>query len=263
MGFSPLPFSTTTLSHPSSSSSSLSDRWMDSDRWILSGPRSMTALSAVNKKSQQKQKQSRPPPNVPNMADFEYQELSIQLKAMKEQDVRYTQLQADKRLELEGYITRIVERRPSIVPMNRLAEVLPQTSWHLAFSTEPIMNDALPKDATITLDFVNEEQVNYALEFAKTLGLKKLTAQSSFQVDKATGGVNIQYQTITTDVFGLKNLGVGAFGLLQGRGTNIATAYFDGRMWIEQCTDKNIGSNNSYYYNVYVRNEQVDSNQKN
>ncbi|KAG7369516.1 hypothetical protein IV203_027262 [Nitzschia inconspicua] len=258
MGFSPLPFSTTTPSHPPSS---LSDRWVDSDRWILSHPRSTTALSAVRKKDQQQQ-QSRPPPSVPNKADFEYQELSIQLKAMKEQDVRYTQLQADKRLELEGYIARIVERRPSIVPLNRLAEVLPQTSWRLAFSTEPIMNEALPKDATITLNFINEEQVNYSLEFAKTLGLKKLTAQSSFQVDKATGGVNIQYQTITTDVFGLKNLGVGAFGLLQGRGTNIATAYFDGRMWIEQCVDRNNGNNNNFYYNVYVRNEQIESNNK-
>jgi hypothetical protein len=65
------------------------------------------------------------------------------------------------------------------------------------------------------------------------------------------GLVSIQYENITTDVFGLNNIRVGAFGLLKGRGSFIQTAFFDGRIWIE----KGIDLNGSEYYNVYTRDE--------
>jgi hypothetical protein len=132
-----------------------------------------TQLHAVSKKGLAPQQ----------TADFEYQELKIQMQAMQKQEIKPSQLTADKRVELEGYVKRILERRDSILPLNRLGDVLPQTKWRMAFSTEPIMSEVLPKDATITLNFWDEKSVDYSLNFSKTLGLKRLTAKSSYTVD--------------------------------------------------------------------------------
>jgi hypothetical protein len=65
------------------------------------------------------------------------------------------------------------------------------------------------------------------------------------------GLVSIQYENITTDVFGLTNIGVGAFGMLKGRGSYIQTTFFDGRIWIEKGSDLN----GIEYYNVYARDD--------
>jgi hypothetical protein len=62
--------------------------------------------------------------------------------------------------------------------------------------------------------------------------------------------VCLVYDSITTDVFGFKNLGVGMFGMMKGRVTYIPTVYFDGTLWIEQGTDL---QNGDEYYNVYTR----------
>jgi hypothetical protein len=70
------------------------------------------------------------------------------------------------------------------------------------------------------------------------------------------------YDSITTDVFGFRNLSVGLFGMLKGRAVSIPTAYFDGVLWIERgiattttTTDRSGGVEGSsyYYYNVYTR----------
>ena len=119
---------------------------------------------------------------TPNQADFEYRELNIQLNAMKEQNVVTSQLMPEKRIELEGYVKRILNRRPSPVPMYEVGKNLPGTQWRLAFSTQSLVSD-LPKDARISLHFLNDNMMNYNLEFTKTLGLNKLTARSSYSVD--------------------------------------------------------------------------------
>jgi hypothetical protein len=61
------------------------------------------------------------------------------------------------------------------------------------------------------------------------------------------------YDSITTDVFGLRNLSVGFFGLLKGRTSYIVTAYFDGVYWIEVAYDS--PEQTSTYTNVYVKSE--------
>jgi hypothetical protein len=136
-----------------------------------------TTSSSPNNNNDKKQKKKN------TTADFEYQELQIQMQAMKDQNVKPSQLTADKRVELEGYARRIVQQRDSMIPLGRLGDALPGTKWRMAFSTEPLISEALPKDATITLDFVDDKAVDYALNFDKTLGLKKLTAKSSYAVD--------------------------------------------------------------------------------
>lgn len=123
------------------------------------------------------------------IADFEYQELKIQIQAMKEQKVTSSQLQLPKRIELEGYVKRIVNRRASPIAMQDVAKYLPGTRWRLALSTESLMSQTLPKDSTITLQFApsaaNENgdmKVDYAIEFPKTLALKRLVAKSTCTV---------------------------------------------------------------------------------
>lgn len=83
--------------------------------------------------------------------------------------------------------------------------------------------------------------------------LARFTRQSS---PVNPGLVTIEYRSITTDVFGLTDIGVGAFGMLKGRATYIETAYFDGRIWIERGVD----GNGMEYYNVYARDEDDDGN---
>ncbi len=62
--------------------------------------------------------------------------------------------------------------------------------------------------------------------------------------------MTVTYESITTDVFGLKNLVFGMFGMLQGRATYIPTAYFDGTLWIEQGRDPTTGMEYSSVYTL-------------
>ena len=131
-------------------------------------------------------------------ADFEYQELQIQMDAMREQNVKPSQLDPSKRNELKGYVEEILSRRlrnkktvDSTVPLDvRLRSSLPGTKWRMAFTTQTLMAEALPKDATITLTFAGgsgisstgSNQVEYGLDFFKTLALKRLVAKSTYSV---------------------------------------------------------------------------------
>ena len=113
-------------------------------------------------------------------ADFEYQELKLQLRAMKDQKVLSNQLVDSKKAELETYVRRIVNRKAS--DLTRVQSQLPRSKWRLTFSTQPLIQ-SLPPGVSIQLHFVNDQRVDYTMEFTKTLGLNKLTAQSSYQVD--------------------------------------------------------------------------------
>jgi hypothetical protein len=131
------------------------------------------------------------------VADFEYQELKIQVQAMERQGVYPSNLNRAKRDELEGYVRSIVEKRPSLVPLDRVMDVLPGTGWRLAFTTQSVMAETLPVDATIRMMFTGQQVdegengggghwMDYTLDFAKTLGLKRITARSTYTVDVST-----------------------------------------------------------------------------
>jgi hypothetical protein len=119
-------------------------------------------------------------------ADFEYQELKIQLNAMKEQNIVSSQLKDPKKLELEGYVKRVLNQRTAI-PLDKIAGYLPESKWRLAFTTQSLISE-LPKDAKIRLEFRDADTLNYSLEFSKTLGLERLVAKSSYTVDVSTLG---------------------------------------------------------------------------
>lgn len=199
---------------------------------------------------------------------------------MKKQNVKPSELDPSKRNELKAYVEEILARRlpnrktvDSTVPLHlRLRSSLPGTKWRMAFTTQALMAEALPKDATITLDFASgtgnaatgSNKVDYGLDFFKTLALKRLVARSTYTVMEPQAGgtpgvaiVQIVYDKIVTDVMGFTNLGIGMFGMLKGRSTYIQTVFFDNNLWIESGVDQsNFGET---YYNVYAREDDGNS----
>ena len=121
-----------------------------------------------------------------NFEYFELLELKIQANAIVEQQVTTARLAIEKRKELEGYCRKIVNRRESAIPLNKLDEYLPDSKWQLAFTTQNLSIESLPKDAIIKLEFGNENKMNYILEFTKTFGLNRLVAKSRYNVDVST-----------------------------------------------------------------------------
>ena len=201
-------------------------------------------------------------------AEFEYQELCIQLEAMKKKNVASRDLDPSQRQEIIGYIQSVVERRKPTESLGslsqQLSEELPNTKWRLAFSTEQAAVGDLPKDASVFLAFDGIEQssqerrsLDYILQFSpKTLGLKNLKAKSSYIISNipnpqgfVDGVIEYTYESITSDIFGFANVNVGLFGLLKGRTSYIQTAYFDGRIWIEYVVGEDSASS---FTNVYV-----------
>jgi len=120
----------------------------------------------------------------PNQADFEYQELKALFGAMQKENLSSNQLPPDKKIELEGYVRRIVNRRTKgTVPLYEMGERMPGTSWDMIFTTQSLSSD-LPAGAKVSLEFKEDgKTLDYCLNFAKTLGLSKLTATSSYTVD--------------------------------------------------------------------------------
>jgi len=223
-----------------------------------------SALQAGEKRSSQQ----------PTAADFEYQELQIQMNVMREQNIKPSQLDPVKRNELKRYVENILASRQqyskavdSSVPLHmKLRSGLPGTKWRMAFTTQKIMAEALPKDATIVLTFGNgtgssamgSNKVDYGLDFFKTLALKRLVAKSTYTVmdpmpnNPTAAIVEIVYENISTDVFGFSNVGIGTFGMLKGRSTYIQTVYFDEKLWIESSVEGE-GNDSQICYNVYAR----------
>ena len=149
-----------------------------------------SALQAENKNNKSPQQ----------TADFDYQELQIQMNAMKQQNIKPSQLDPIKRNELRRYVENILAFRQqsssttavdSSVPLHlKLRSSLPGTKWRMAFTTEPLMAEALPADATITMTFASgtgnaatgSNKVDYGLDFFKTLALKRLAVKSTYKV---------------------------------------------------------------------------------
>jgi hypothetical protein len=117
-------------------------------------------------------------------ADFEYQEMRVQLDAMKAQGVPSRDLPVDKRTEMEQYVRQVATLRPSPVSLKDIGQVLPGTKWRLGFSTQLATLGDLPRDASVCLDFKDDKNMDYVLQFSeKTLGLNRLVAKSTYTFD--------------------------------------------------------------------------------
>lgn len=155
--------------------------------------------------------------------------MRVNLDAMQRQNVKSRDLDASKRIELAQYVEKVADAATK----NTLkSQQLPGCRYRLAFSTaDSILND-LPRDADVYLNFVDDTTMEYTLQFsAKTLGLNSIKAVSNWSCNN-NGTVTFVYDKITTDVLGMKNVGIGFFGLLQGRANAIETVYHDDQYWI-------------------------------
>ena len=65
------------------------------------------------------------------------------------------------------------------------------------------------------------------------------------------GLLTFVYDKITTDIMGCKGIGVGFFGMLQGRANYVESAYFDGTFWIERGVSPT--GNGNDFVNIYMR----------
>ena len=188
--------------------------------------------------------------------DFELQELKAQIESLNRQGIPSSLLPPTKRFELESYTRAIVENKYSPVPLEQVWQKLPGTKWRLSFSTENAALSNLPKDATVVLNFLDDNQVDYTLRFGeRTAGLNSITAKSTWTAGQGNnvsrnnpGLVTMVYDKITCDAFGLANLGIGFFGMLKGRSSFIQTVYFDNDIWI----DGGYAADGSTYFSVYT-----------
>ena len=178
--------------------------------------------------------------NQQSSSEFELQELRAQFQAMLNQNVRPKMLTLEKRNEIESYVGNVLRDCPSPIPLRNLADdgaAVLHGNWTLVFASENASLGDLPKDSTVQFFMYPEYQCEYKLKFAKTLGLKSLTAKSTYMVDASPvnpGLVTFIYQDIVTDVFGFKALPVGLFGMLKGRANYVETIWFDGKLWVER-----------------------------
>jgi hypothetical protein len=247
-----LPTASFAFTFPMNPSAPASERrpharsWSRSETWVrvhLSKNAGASAASAAS-----------------SVADFDYQEMRAQLEAMERQGIPSKDLPPPKRAELTGYVEAIIAKRPSTIPLGSLADVLPNTTWRLAFSTEAATLGDLPRDASVLLEFKgndssSDSRVDYVLEFTdKTFVLDRLAAKSTYQVAGANspnpGLVTFTYQEITTNIFGFQNVGVGFFGLLKGKANYVESVFMDGRFWIERGSTMD---GKGVYYNVYMK----------
>jgi hypothetical protein len=214
-------------------------------------PSSRASLLALHESpsssSNGKSKTANPPP-----AEFEYQEMKIQLNALARAGITSPKgVNPINRNEIVAYAKQVVAKsRPSLVDPSQLSSFLPSTKWRLALSTDDAVLQGLPGGANVYLGFVDDVTMEYVLEFGpQTLGLDKIAAHSRYSVDSANGIVTYTYESITCDVGPFKQVGVGLFGMLQGRSSSVRASYVDGKVWIE----RDIGSTGDDVFNVYVR----------
>ena len=255
------------VQQPSSSivANDIRQRYTTSSLFMSNNKKQRTSPSSS---SSQSSSTTRPPAAAAAAAaEFEFQELRIQLSAMMKQNVSSKRLDPVVRQQLIQYATAVViatdqkQRASNNIPFSSLPDYLPGTKWRLVLSNEATTLDDLPQDATVFLEFANYDNDNnkklqYKLQFGnQTFGLQSLQANSSWAYNKESGLLTFTYDDITTDMFGFRNVGVGLFSsLLKGRVNSIQTAYFDNQYWIE----RGIGVNGKEFVNVYVKVEEED-----
>ncbi len=174
-------------------------------------------------------------------------------------------LSIEKRNELETYLTKLLLNRPSPIQLKTLGDDNASAlhgKWTLVFSSEAATLGDLPRDATVQLVIFGDYKCEYKLSFEKTMGLKSITAKSTYMVDSSPvnpGLVTFVYQDITTDVFGFKNFPVGTFGLLKGRANYVESMWFDGLLWVE----RGYNPEGVEFFNVYMKEDDDDGDEWN
>jgi len=192
--------------------------------------------------------------NRPASSEFELQELRAQFKAMLDKSIRPKMLSGEKRVEIESYVGNVLRNCPSPIPLRNIGDDNAKAvhgNWTLVFASENASLGDLPSDSTVQFSMYPGFKCDYKIQFAKTLGLKSLTAKSDYTIDSSPvnpGLLTFVYQEIVADVFG-KLFPVGLFGMLKGRANYIETVWFDGKLWFE----RGFSRDGLEFYNVYIK----------
>lgn len=118
--------------------------------------------------------------------DFAYQEMLVFLNTMQREGVSSKTMDPAKRSELEGYVRKVLaQRSEQSIPLRDIGQaIVPKSSWKLMFSTSNAVLESLPQDATVFLNILDQENLDYILQFSKkTLGLDSLTAKCKYTFD--------------------------------------------------------------------------------
>lgn len=186
--------------------------------------------------------------------DFAYQEMLVYFNQMQRDGVTSRTMDPAKRSELEGFVRTVLANKKGLRLEDIGQALLPKSEWKLMFSTSEAVLESLPNDATVFLNIQDEMNLDYVLRFSKkTMGLDSLTAKCQYTFDTGPvqpGLLTFVYDKITTNIFGLNNIGVGFFGLLKGRANYVESSYFDGVFWIERGISN---TGNGDFINVYMR----------
>jgi len=206
---------------------------------------------------------------LPKFAGYEYGEMSIIVEEMKQRNTPCLSLGGKDRSLMKLYLERIITLRPSLISLTDIPRVIPDSKWKLVYSTQDSTMENLPENASIYLDFKDDKDMNYVLQFSKqsndnNFGVQRIAAKSNYQMAPGKPGViELNYQDIQTDLFGLKNVNVpDPFGWFSDKGNVIESAFMDGHYWIEM--GKNVLTFEDFknkdtkkpelsYYNIYVR----------
>lgn len=192
-------------------------------------------------------------PSTP-AGDFAFQEMLVYFNAMQKEGATSRTMDPTKRSELEGFVRTVLANKNGLRIQDIGQAILPKSDWRLMFSTSEAVLESLPNDATVFLNIVDEENLDYILKFSKkTMGLDSLTAKCKYTFDAGPvqpGLLSFTYEKIATNILGLSNVGVGFFGMLKGRVNYVESAYFDGTFWIERGVSP---TGNGDFINVYMR----------
>lgn len=153
--------------------------------------KSSTTTKIINMNSggfgnEERAKSSSSPKKASAAGEFAYQEMRAQLNAMRKQGIPSRDLGPEKRAELEGYVRTVLNNRSDMsIPLENIGEqLLPQSKWQLLFSTQSAVLGDLPRDASVFINILDEENLDYRLQFSKkTLGLNSITAKSKYTFD--------------------------------------------------------------------------------
>lgn len=116
--------------------------------------------------------------------DFAYQEMLVYFNSMQKDGVTSKTMDPNKRLELEGLVRKVLTNKNGIRMQDIGQALLPKSEWKLMFSTSEAVLESLPNDATVFLNILDEQNLDYILKFSKkTLGLDSLTAKCKYTFD--------------------------------------------------------------------------------
>ena len=195
------------------------------------------------------------PPNRNNnrLRSFEAQELRFQLEAINNARIRVSDIEKNRRQELESFANKLISYQ-SPIDTKDIPSHLVNTKWRLAFTSDDHVLKTWHHHArSIHLEFKEKALVNYIV----SLGKKLLPIQHRLHWGSDSSGrvVFSSADSIKDRMEAMHDAAIDKMGLLKTCKSGIETVYFDGDIWIE----RSLGSTGEPYSNIYLRESSTKS----